>query len=465
MNYFIFVLGSNFKLSLGELDYCLKNSRFKGRIADYSANVAIVEFESLHQEKYYVNSLADFQYILGGVQKIAKVYNFIDIQTIQQAFPRKVGDFNRVKKARKRILSVLNSSLDDIFPNIQGQDLFYAVSIYPNFYDDEYYSQVLTKHFLPFLNKKIMSLLFEKGAKKALYFKYPEKNIKSGNLNPIFPHHVITYELLTENRAELIFGFTEEGVYLGRTFTADDPNFKKKIDEERPHKDFKSSISPKLSLILLNFLNLFSDRQHKKILDPFVGNGTILLFAFLHDFEIYGADARADRVKNTRENLAWLIKELDQPPLPNLEKKIINSDISQISIQFPSNFFDGICTEPFLGPFFKEKPYFMEAQEVIETQINPLFELTFRESLKVLKKGGKLCITAPIIHTLDGGEVKPNINAIADRMNLKRVPLMETNRIVNKSNDRLRFPLKDTYSMIDAKKDQIVNRKIYVFEK
>ena len=59
MNRFIFVLGSNWQLSLAELDNFLKNSQIKGRITDYSANIAVVEFDDLHKNKYYINDLMD----------------------------------------------------------------------------------------------------------------------------------------------------------------------------------------------------------------------------------------------------------------------------------------------------------------------------------------------------------------------------------------------------------------------
>ncbi|MFX1238770.1 MAG: hypothetical protein ACFE8P_13770, partial [Promethearchaeota archaeon] len=70
MDKFIFVLGSNWQLSLAELDTVLKNSEFKGRITDYSANIAIVEFDDLLDEKYYIDKLMELQFILGGTQKI-----------------------------------------------------------------------------------------------------------------------------------------------------------------------------------------------------------------------------------------------------------------------------------------------------------------------------------------------------------------------------------------------------------
>ncbi len=51
---FLFVLGSNWRLSLAEIDNVLKNApQFKGRITDYSANIAIVEFDDLHDDRLY----------------------------------------------------------------------------------------------------------------------------------------------------------------------------------------------------------------------------------------------------------------------------------------------------------------------------------------------------------------------------------------------------------------------------
>ncbi len=465
MEKFLMVLGSNWQLSLAELDNVLKNSNYKGKILDYSANVAIVEFDKLEKHKHYINELMEFQFILGGTQKIAKVYDFIHIHNILEAFPRKIEKFQEVQKLRKKILDVMASNLDEIFPKIKNERIFYAVSIYPNFFDDEYYPKVLVKHFLPFLNTEIMKILKKKGAERALYYQYPEKNIEEGTLNPIFPHHVIKYGLLNKDRAELIFGFTEEGVYIGRTYTCDDPNFKRKIDEERPFKEFKSSISPKLSLIMLNLLNLFDNRHKKNILDPFVGNGTILLFALLQDFQIYGSDIDKVKVKNTVRNINWLLNELEEPIPLLFTERIKSTDVKYLSNTFKEKFFDGICTEPELGPFYSEKPYYSEVKELIENKLEPIYQFAFREAYKVLKENGRMCIISPIIETLDGGDIQLNIEKIANNFNFKLIPLLDINRIINKSNQRLQFRKKQVRIMIDAKKDQIIKRKIYLFEK
>lgn len=465
MEKFLMVLGSNWQLSLAELDNVLKNSKYLGKIMDYSANVAIVEFDKLDKHKHYINDLMEFQFILGGTQKIAKVYDFIHIHNIIEAFPLKIEKFQEIQKLRKKILDVIASNLDEIFPKIKNERIFYAVSIYPNFFDDEYYPKVLVKHFLPFLNTEIMKILKKKGAERALYYQYPEKNIEEGTLNPIFPHHVIKYGLLNKDRAELIFGFTEEGVYIARTYTCDDPNFKRKIDEERPLKEFKSNISPKLSIIMLNLLNLFDNRHKKNILDPFVGNGTILLFALLQDFQIYGSDIDKVKVKNTVRNINWLLNELEEPIPLLFTERIKSTDVENLSNSFKEKFFDGICTEPELGPFYSERPYYSEVKELIENKLEPIYQFAFREAYKVLKENGRICIISPIIETLDGGDIQLNIEKIANNFNFKLIPLLDINRIINKSNQRLQFRKKQVRTMIDAKKDQIIKRKIYLFEK
>ncbi len=467
MNKFLFVLGSNWKLSIAELDNYLKNSRNKGKIIDYSANIAIVEFESLHLNEHYVNKLMEIQFILGGCQKIAKIYDFIDIQTIQGAFPLNIERFKLVETIRKKILKVIENIIvgkNAIFPKIY-ESMFFAVSIYPNLYDEEYYSEILVKHFLPFLNKGIMEILKEKGAEKALYYKYPQKNIQAGNLNPIFPHILIKYDLLKENRGEIIFGFTEEGVYIARTFTCDDPNFKKKIDEEKPFKEFKSAISPKLSLIMLNFLNLFENREKKIILDPFVGNGTIALFAILQDFQIYASDNNEMKIKNTIRNIIWFLELLEEKLPLLINKRILKLDARKISDFFEYELFDGICTEPELGPFYLEKPYYHQARELIDTKLEPLYGEFFREAHKILKPKARICFISPIISTIDGNDIQVNMEKIARENNFKLIPLMDLNRINNKSNQKLKFRKQHVKNLLDAKKGQIIKRKIYLFEK
>ncbi|MFW9971039.1 MAG: TRM11 family SAM-dependent methyltransferase [Candidatus Odinarchaeota archaeon] len=467
MQRFIFILGSNWQLSIAELDNYLKYSLNKGRIIDYSANVAIVEFDELHHDSHYINKLMEVQFVLGGCQKIGQIYDFIDIKTIQDAFPLQVKNFRYVEKPRKKILDIIDNLIVGkmgIFLKVYTS-MFFAVSIYPNLYDDKYYSEILVKHFLPFLNKEIMSILKQKGAEKVLYYQYPEKYINSGHLNPIFPHHVIKYELLKENRAEIIFGFTEEGLYIARTFTVDDPNFKKKIDEEKPYKEFRSAISPKLTLAMLNFLNLYENRHNKKILDPFVGNGTIILFGILQDFQVYGSDKDNQKVNNTIRNIDWLLEFLEEEIPPFIHQRIIQKNARNLSDFFEQYFFDGIVSEPELGPFYTEKPYYSQVKKLIDTELTPLYDEFLREAYKILKIESRLCFISPIISTLDGNDLQVNIENIAKKNKFRLIPMIDLSRIPNKSNEKLRFRKQHVKNIIDAKKGQILKRKLYLLEK
>jgi len=467
MDRFIFVLGSNWQLSLAELDNYLTFSKYRGRIIDYSANIAIVEFKDLHQDPHYINKLMEIQFNLGGTQKISRIFDFIDINTIKEAFPIQMHKFKYVERTRKKIISTIDNIIigkKGIFPKVY-ESMFFAVSIYPNLYDDKYYSEILVKHFLPFLNKEITTILKQRGSVKVLYYQYPEENIKAGNLNPIFPHHLIKYDLLSENRAEIIFGFTEDGVYLARTYTTDDPNFKRKIDEGRPKKEFKSSISPKLALIMLNFLNLFEKREQKRILDPFVGNGTIALFAILQDFQIYGSDIDLTKINNTIRNINWLLDSIGEEIPPYIHQRIIKHDARSLYNIFDSYYFDGICTEPEFGPFYTEKPYYAQAKELIDNKLEPLYNDFFQEAYKILKPDSRICFISPIISTIDGDDIQVNIEKIVSKNKFRIVPMIDLNRIISKSNQKLRFRKKQVKNLIDAKKGQIVKRKIYILEK
>ena len=152
------------------------------------------------------------------------------------------------------------------------------------------------------------------------------RDLTSATLNPIFPHHVIKYGLLNKDRAELIFGFTEEGVYIARTYTCDDPNFKRKIDEERPFKEFKSSISPRLSLVMLNFLNLFDIAKelckevHSKLIDKDYLYRSVSIYLVDRAIGIHNRSKTFEVPTNSLETFKETVNEL-------LEKFLLESDI------------------------------------------------------------------------------------------------------------------------------------------
>ncbi|MFX1275789.1 MAG: TRM11 family SAM-dependent methyltransferase, partial [Promethearchaeota archaeon] len=212
-------------------------------------------------------------------------------------------------------------------------------------------------------------------------------------------------------------------------------------------------------------LNLFEEREKKNILDPFVGNGTIPLFGIIQDFQTYGSDIDKKKVINTTRNINWLLEVLEEDVPFLLNERFITADIKNLSNKFKKAFFDGICTEPSLGPFYKNKPYYIQVKELIENELEPLYINTFREANVLLKKGCRLVLVAPVFSTIDGGDLQINIEKIGRNNNFILVPMLDTNRIINKSNQKLQFREKHVKSLLDAKKGQILKRKIYVFEK
>jgi tRNA G10 N-methylase Trm11 len=149
-----------------------------------------------------------------------------------------------------------------------------------------------------------------------------------------------------------------------------------------------------------------------------------------------------------------------------LDQRIKQSDIKNLSDKFEQNFFDGIITEPYLGPFYTEEPYYTQVKDKIDNEITPLYKSIFEESYKLLKPNRRISIIAPSISVLDAEkDLRINIRKIAEENNFKAVPLLSSRRIANKSDRRLQFRKKVLYSLLEAKPSQVVKRKIYCFEK
>ncbi|MFX1501777.1 MAG: hypothetical protein ACFFDH_12510, partial [Promethearchaeota archaeon] len=95
----------------------------------------------------------------------------------------------------------------------------------------------------------------------------------------------------------------------------------------------------------------------------------------------------------------------------------------------------------------------------------PLYDDFFREAYIILKPNSRICFISPIISTVDGNEIQVNIEKIAHKNNFRLIPMLDLNRIPNKSNQKLNFTKKHVKTMIDSKKGQIIKRKLYLLEK
>lgn len=456
---YIFILGTNWRLSLAEINNVIEKSPYEGRIMDYSASAAIVEFENeISKDEHFARLI----FRLGGTQKIGRYLDFVDLRTLQSAFPEEVTSDHSIQiRQRKQIARTLRDMSYLIFGKIQPLKYFYANSIYGITFQKPYY-KTLVRHFLPFVNKEWTKILKSKGAKNALYYRYPEDRIRKGTLNPLFPHHFFAYKLYEDHRKEILYAMTEEGMYIGYTINVSNSNEIKKIDEHRPYKDAKSSIPPKFAKIMIELLKLNMPLASNRILDPFCGSGTILMFAHSQGIQTYGLDIDSRRINGTKKNLKWISKILENPrktPAQHFKE----GNISTLSQQYKDMKFDGIISEPFLLPFYRELPRYNDVVPIVEKTVIPSYTSLFTEGFKVLKVNRRIVVTAPSVETVDGGRYRIDLEGIARQHGFESVPIYGEKYIAEKSDQDLEL-YSDNNSLYDDK-SEFIRREFHVFEK
>ena len=434
MRKFLFVLGKNWRLALAEIDSYLKLKDYSGQITDYSTNVAVVEFDN---EKISTKQIGNLMVFLGSTQKIGEMIDFIDISTFKDAFPVDI-ESNRAKvfSGRRYVDNTLKDLVYEIFPKIKNKKFFVANSIYPEAFNDPYYKESLVPYFLHYINKFFNTFLKEQGAKQAIYYKYPQKNIDSGKLNPIFPHHFFTYRLYEPDRVEILYCMTSEGMYFGKTITVADSNFQKEVDEERPFKEYKYTIPPKFGKTLISFLGLAPSVKNKKIYDPFCGSGTILQFGYILGYTVYGSDIEKKFIEGTRENLeftGYLMEK--QIPKKFLEENIIQSDIFDVHKHFSPDFFDGIVSEPILMPITEGLPKPDKIKDYLNKEVIPIYKKFMEQAYLLLKPGRKLTFVSPIIITDEKRKINLPILNMAEKIGFKVIQLLNPSRFIEKNDE------------------------------
>ncbi|TFH27354.1 MAG: hypothetical protein E4G98_06215 [Promethearchaeota archaeon] len=461
MEKYIFILGKNYLLALAELDAYLQTSQYQGKIVDYSTICAIVEFDDQSIE---LEDIGNLMIRLGGVQKIGRMYDFVELETVNKAFPVDI-ETNRalIYGGRRYIDNTLKDLVFELFPEIQDKSFFIATSIYPESFDDPYYASVLVKFGLHYFNKFFNTYLKEKGAKKAIYYKYPQENIEKGNLNPIFPHHYFAYKLYEPERAEILYCMTDLGMYIGRTITVVDSNLQKALDADRPYKKFKQTIPPKFGKTLLSLLQLDEPLTDKRILDPFCGSGTILQFAYLMGMQIYGADQVEEQVVGSRKNLLYTADLLGRNiPKEEIQKRILTTDINTIDTHFNKHYFDGLATEPVLLPYFEKFPGYTEMVKIIDEEVIPPYEQLFLQSYNLLKPNSRLALVAPVVFTQDHKQIGLPIHEMATGAGFKAVQILRTDRFDAKENPRYNFDRGYSKNLFDKGTKHLM-REFYVF--
>ncbi|MBI5765774.1 methyltransferase domain-containing protein [Candidatus Falkowbacteria bacterium] len=162
-------------------------------------------------------------------------------------------------------------------------------------------------------------------------------------------------------------------------------------DYGRPASDpFAGMLPPKLAKMMLN---LSQAEKEDIILDPFCGSGTILTEAAALGYKnLIGSDRSEKAVKDTEENLKWIMEKLN---LADVNFKITQVDVRRLSEKIKSA--DAVVTEPYLGPALRGRPNESEIKKIV-FELEKLYFSTFCQFKKILNQDGKIVIIFPEWH-------------------------------------------------------------------
>jgi len=202
---------------------------------------------------------------------------------------------------------------------------------------------------------------------------------------------VVQKNKLLTSGAEFCFLVSKEKKYLGRTLTCQEFEEYEFRDFGRPSRKIeKGMIPPKLAKIMINLARV---KEEATILDPFCGSGTILQEAILMGYKnVIGTDLNEGAVKNSQENIKWLLKNFQA--ISNVQ--IFKTDVRNLSQKIPRNSIEAIITEPYLGPIRIEKEQTEKRIENLIKELNNLYLMAFKEFKKVLKKNSRIVIIFPV---------------------------------------------------------------------
>ena len=125
--------------------------------------------------------------------------------------------------------------------------------------------------------------------------------------------------------------------------------------------------------------------------------------------------------------------------------------------------FDGIISEPFLLPFYRELPRYNDVGPIMEKTVIPSYTSLFTEGFKVLKTNHRIVVTAPSVETVDGGRYRMDLEGIARHHGFESVPVYGEKYIAEKSDQDLQL-YSDNNSLYDDK-SEVIRREFHVFEK
>jgi len=446
MTEYMFILGSNWLLSIAELLVYVRNRGYQAILVDHSRNAAILDFK----EKLSVDEVVDMQPALGGWYKTGRVIQRYDIEIPIKAYPTS-------GKTDREALRVLESCpwLQHLWQRPQGKKIKFGVSTYPIF---DGRAPVQYRRFTRGLNNIIKKVLIQKGANRADYYAYDQPDKRDPNkVNlSLWPKTIASANLLTPPNNEVLAAFTEKHLYLARTMVVYDSMLQQYRDESRPYISSEISTSPKVCRTLLN---LAGARPGDTVLDPFCGTGTLLIEAAMLGMKCIGVDIDADQVQGTKANLLWFAKDSGT----KIDFQVIRGDARQLT-ELLQNQVDVVAFEPTLGPVLSGQPDIENAEDIIK-ELTKLYHDALIQVEEILRPDGRVAMTLPVIISKTG-PLDVDIRQMIKGTGLGIYRLLPSDMIRSKSNQDPRLIINpEREHLPERKRGQIVQRAIVALEK
>lgn len=252
---------------------------------------------------------------------------------------------------------------------------------------------------------------------------------------------------LDKRGKEFVLFQSGHDVSLGVTVAVQDYQAYGIRDFGRPAADPKSGmLPPKVAQMMLNIARI---QPQDVLYDPFCGSGTILQEALLLGVhEIHGSDSEGQAVKDSQENVRWLMKEY---PRIQATVEITKHDARQMNLK-PTV----IVTEPYLGRPLRGR----ESRQLLLDQARELERLyrdTAAQWLKRLAPGGRVVMIWPEF-LIDDERVAVDLTSDFAKLGFQAEPLLSEEACRNlKHGDRL---------MVDYGRDDArVRRQIRLWTK
>ncbi len=445
MKEYIFILGSNWLLSIAELLVHLEDQGFKAGVKDFSRKAVILGIaDDVNDEQ-----LTGIQSALGGCFKTGRAVAAYDHGMAKAAFPTK-GRI--IQKDRKKLLGC--PWISDVWKTVGDQRIRFGMSTYPMWND----TSVNLKRFTIALDEEVKERLATLGAKKVDYFVYegPDKR-KPDRLNTaLWPQTLVKYGLLDSPNAEILAVFTQKSLYIGKTVAAYDSISQQRRDETRPYVSAEISTSPKICRTLLN---LAGAKAGDTILDPFCGSGTILMEAALLGMSCVGIDTDAKAVEGSKNNMKWLENELGR----KLKYEMIKGDAREAATLVQSKV-DAAAFEPHLGPAYSEQPGKREAEKSIR-ELSTLYRDAISSIGSCLKVNGRIGMTLPVINSRDG-IVRVDLGRLLSKTDFSVIPLLLKGSIMNKALLDEKTGIKTNRPRLpERKRGQIMQREVIMLSR